>query len=766
MLEHRRRLRMEYLEHRMMLHGNPTFSGPLPDVTGDGIVGIPDILLVVQQWGRDTPLGDATGDSHVDGLDLAAVLGSYGASPHADSPALLQEHLDVLRLFPPVQADAIAVRSGDWSDPATWSNASVPRAGQKVWIPAWYSIDISQELTEPLKWVRVDGTLSFDNSVNTALTVETLMGSTTGQLHIKTVDPNIVTRITIADSGPIDTKWDPKEFSRGIIWHGSTEMQGASKTTWTTLQPVTAGSAQINVADSSGWQVGDRLVLGGSGVEYSHYSWQIVPHDDDVRIAAIDGNRIILDHALLFDHAAVESQNPVVINLTRNVIVESQNPALDRRGHVMLMHNPNQEVSYVAFDNLGRTDKSRPVTDPDGLGNGLENVRGRYALHIHRTGIDASPVEVTGIAIIGSPGWGLVNHDSNVMADHNVSFNVYGAHFVTELGDERGSFTNNVAVRSGGFGRVDDLRGNNDAGHSGDGFWLEGGNVSVAGNIAIGMTSGFTFFTPARDQPITFQNNVALQSTQSLTIWDTGGNGVNSRPAPTNEFIGNFLQGTVLMGYSSRLAFRENLVTVFNNEISPIGFSHTGVNTDIRYVDNTVTGFKTGILMPTEGDNLLEGGYYDNLQTNLLIQNTQQNRYRHIDIIGATFGERATWNVEMSISFFSYDLRPAYPVGPYAQYQSVPDWHRLFATDNTVVGAASEVRLDGVLLVFEEQGADFQFGKRLTRFPDEIRYEPDGITLATGASLNARGLYVGGLPLPRGKQYHMDKVRGVLLPRG
>ena len=59
--------------------------------------------------------------------------------------------------------------------------------------------------------------------------------------------------------------------------------------------------------------------------------------------------------------------------------------------------------------------------------------------------------------------------------------------------------------------------------------------------------------------------------------------------------------------------------------------------------------------------------------------------------------------------------------------------------------------------------AAVQFGALLTGLPDALRYEPDGVTLATGASLNARGLYVGGTPLPEGSQYHVDKVRGVFV---
>jgi hypothetical protein len=765
MFKQRSSFRLERLEDRIMMYAEPAYHGLLADVTGDGLVSAADIVLVAQRWGQATPLGDANGDGTVSLVDLSTVAQAFGSTPHADSPVKLQEHLDVLGLFRPAQADVMAVRSGDWSDPQTWHQGVVPAAGQKVWIPAWYAVQVDQVLTEPLDWVRVDGTLSFASDVDTALTVGTLMGGPTSHLMINNAKPSTSTRIVIADTGPVDTSWDDTFVSRGLIWHGSTEIHGASKTTWTTAEPVSAGMTEIKVVDATGWQIGDRLVLGGSGVEYSNYRWNLVAQDDDVRIVAIKGRRITLDRPLLYDHVEVESQDPVVINLTRNVVVESENAALDRRGHVMFMHNADQEISYAAFNHLGRTDKSQLVTDPDGKGNGLENVRGRYSLHFHRTGAEADAVQVTGVAISGSPGWGLVSHDSNVVAASNVSYDVFGAHFVTELGNERGSFTNNVAVRAQGSGApVFDRRGNEDFGHRGDGFWFEGGDVTVSGNFAIGMSgAGFTFFRPDRDQPVSFRDNVSLQGPMSLVIWDTGGNGLGSPPAPTSEFTGNLLQGSVMMGYSSRLVFRDNVVVAFSNELSPNGFGHTGVNTHIRYIDNQVTGFNIGIVMPTEGDNLVQGGYYDNLETNLLVMNTQQNRYRRIDIEDVTFGDRATWNVEMSISFFSYDLRPAYPIGKYMQYRPVPDWRKLFEETNTVIGPASEVRLNGELLFFEEQGSDFKFGERLTRFPDEIRYEPDGVTFATGASLNARGLYVGGVPLPNGTQYHLEKVRAVLV---
>ena len=55
-------------------------------------------------------------------------------------------------------------------------------------------------------------------------------------------------------------------------------------------------------------------------------------------------------------------------------------------------------------------------------------------------------------AVVDSPGWGFVNHSSNVAISGNVAYNVTGAAYATEAGDETGSFTGNIAIRSQGSG--------------------------------------------------------------------------------------------------------------------------------------------------------------------------------------------------------------------------------------------------------------------------------------------------------------------------
>src|SRR5262249_15510550 len=148
---------------------------------------------------------------------------------------------------------------------------------------------------------------------------------------------------------------------------------------------------------------------------------------------------------------------------SRNVSLESQNQnasELNRHGHIMFMHSPRVKIHNAGFYDLGRTDKRIPVNDGklDGekkliAGSGT-NPRGRYPVHFHRTGSDGqSPaIPVKGCAVVNSPGWGYVNHSSHVEMDDNVAYNVHGAAFVTEAGDEIGAFRRNLAVRSAGSG--------------------------------------------------------------------------------------------------------------------------------------------------------------------------------------------------------------------------------------------------------------------------------------------------------------------------
>src|SRR5262249_29351685 len=68
--------------------------------------------------------------------------------------------------------------------------------------------------------------------------------------------------------------------------------------------------------------------------------------------------------------------------------------------------------------------------------------------------------------------------------------------FVTEAGDEVGSFDGNLALHGQGSGQgIESRQQFQDFGHQGDGFWLQGGNVSLTNNVVAGMRhSGYVVF--------------------------------------------------------------------------------------------------------------------------------------------------------------------------------------------------------------------------------------------------------------------------------
>ena len=234
-----------------------------------------------------------------------------------------------------------------------------------------------------------------------------------------------------------------------------------------------------------------------------------------------------------------------IANLTRNINIQSEDPYHTMaRGHTMFMHNANVNIAGVGFLGLGRSDKRTVVDDvqfytkeiidalnqaaslqtPPGPqipasmigefipGTGL-NPRGRYAAHFHRAGINETdgtdpnnpilkaglPAEVQDSVVVDSPGWGFVSHTSNVNFDNNVAFNIMGASFVTEAGNEMGRFVGNLAIKGIGANTgegIESRKVKQDFGFQGDGFWFQGPAIQVDNNIAVSQHhDGFVFFT-------------------------------------------------------------------------------------------------------------------------------------------------------------------------------------------------------------------------------------------------------------------------------
>jgi len=437
--------------------------------------------------------------------------------PHPTDPAKSSEHLALMNLVPVSAATHVAVKNGSWFDPTVWANGQVPGDGAKVLVPQGVTLDYDGSSPASIFTIRVDGEIDFATDVDTFLEVDTFVVTGSGTVTIGTeanpVDPNVSTVISFADNGPIDVAWDPMLLSRGFISHGTVDIHGAEKDTFlkVLVDPMKGDTTLTLETIPNGWEVGDKLVLTGTHLVSIRGTPQHAPitaqtQDEELVITAINGNVITLDHALKYDHEGARSDlKAYVANYSRNVVFQNENGDLTpvhERGHVMMMHSDNIVVKYAAFDELGRTDKSTRAFDVGSLTSVApdSNVQGRYSFHIHRAGVSdpAHPAIVEGNAVWGSPGWGFVHHDSNAILSNNAAYDVFGAAFVAETGNEIGRWDHNIAIKSLGVNHLSKTfdAGPFDLGRTGTGFWFQGRLVEAVDNVAAGVPSGagFTYF--------------------------------------------------------------------------------------------------------------------------------------------------------------------------------------------------------------------------------------------------------------------------------
>ncbi|MEM9843209.1 MAG: hypothetical protein AAF965_00275, partial [Pseudomonadota bacterium] len=231
--------------------------------------------------------------------------------------------------------------------------------------------------------------------------------------------------------------------------------------------------------------------------------------EDEVRIITkIDNSgRVHFDEPLVHDHDAPRDDlKTSVANYTRNVSIETENAdsaEIYERGHVMFMHSDEVDVRFAEFSELGRTDKSEDSQSISDIKNVKfdSNVQGRYSLHIHRAGTEdlGDPAILEGNAVFGSPGWGVVHHDSNAVLTNNATYDTFGAGFVAETGNETGLWEDNIAIFAKGINwgipkNTVDVMDNFDTGRGGEGFWFQGRMVEAVDNVAASVNIGYAYF--------------------------------------------------------------------------------------------------------------------------------------------------------------------------------------------------------------------------------------------------------------------------------
>jgi hypothetical protein len=399
---------------------------------------------------------------------------------------------------PPAADWVRSARSGAWSDPATWDGGAVPGAGARVQVRPGHAVVYDLDSDRPIRSVCVGGTLSFAADKDTRLDVGLLkvqpgdVPSEDGfdcDAHLPAVDPNhpkpalevgtpdrpiaaghtaLIRLLPIAGL-------DPQSCPAVVCCGGRMDFHGASiSRTWVKLGvPAKAGDNTLSLAEPvAGWKPSDRVILTAT----VRQNKQAKTFRDSTRdntqteeriITAIDGTTLTLDKPLAYTHRAEGVYRGEVANLSRNVVVESAEPA-KARGHTMYHKNSAGSVSYAEFRHLGKP-----------------GVLGRYSLHFHLCGDTMRGSSVIGASIWDSGNRWLTIHGTNYLVVRDcVGYQSQGHGFFLEDGTETYNVLDrNLAVQAYSAKPLPDQALPFDK-NDGSGFWWANSLNTFTRNVA------------------------------------------------------------------------------------------------------------------------------------------------------------------------------------------------------------------------------------------------------------------------------------------
>jgi hypothetical protein len=313
-----------------------------------------------------------------------------------------------------------SVKSGNWSDPATWGGR-VPGVNDAPVIAAGNTVIVDREVT--IAGMQVAGKLIVDPTkavvINSSKNI-----LVTGQWQMRPAKASIIQTLRF-------TGIDENNFVGGgmemlnsdiglwVMGSGQLQLQGQTKTAWTNATAsIAAGAMSISVKNASGWQVGDELIITPTVAD---------ARNADVRtITGIKGNTISLDAATTAHPIINNLWTAEVGNLTRNVRIEG---TATGKSHIFIRSTVAQSLQRVAFRYLG------PRKNEGGSAI-KENISGRYGLHFHHCADGSEGSVVDGCVMRDVDNHAYVPHVSNgITMTHNIAFNCMEAPFWWDLPD-------------------------------------------------------------------------------------------------------------------------------------------------------------------------------------------------------------------------------------------------------------------------------------------------------------------------------------------
>lgn len=337
--------------------------------------------------------------------------------------------------------------SGAWSQSATWVGGKVPGTGARVLIQNGHRVVYDVESDAVLRAMRIAGTLAFAPDRDTRLDIGLIKiedGDDVSEVGFD-CDEHAAEPDTTGNAArpallvgtlerPIDAKHaaiirlvyqpglDPQSCPAIVCCGGRMEFHGAPlNRSWVKLGATAkTGDTAVTLAEPvTGWRIGDRIIVTATSRNEGRRGAN--PITEERLIRAIDEARtkLTLDKALETEHLGDGEYRGEVANLSRNVVVESADPA-GVRGHTMYHRGSAGSLHHTEFRHLGK-----------------ENTLGRYSLHFHLVGETMRGSSVIGNSIWDSHNRWLTIHGTNfLVARDNVGYGSIGHGFFLEDGTE------------------------------------------------------------------------------------------------------------------------------------------------------------------------------------------------------------------------------------------------------------------------------------------------------------------------------------------
>jgi len=371
--------------------------------------------------------------------------------------------LSFLCLAHAAAADAVirSAKSGPWSQPETWENGKAPTTASTVLVRTGHQVIYDVKAEQAIRALHISGTVSFDPSKDTRLDVGLIKiqaGENTAEegfdcdAHLTPNDGKTPRAALLVGTQEQPITADHTALIRLVMFEGMNaescpavvccggrmEFHGATMPrTWLKLgQTAKIGDSTVTVAEAATkWRVGDRIIVVATTrqnkIKKTFTKSLRDPGQGQTEerfIKAVDGSTLTLDQPLTFEHVVLDGGYAgEVANLSRNVIVESADPA-KARGHTMFHRESQGSISYAEFRHLGK-----------------EDVLGRYSLHFHLVGDSMRGASVIGASIWDSGNRWLTIHGTNYLVVRDcVGYRSLGHGFFLEDGTE----INNVLDRN------------------------------------------------------------------------------------------------------------------------------------------------------------------------------------------------------------------------------------------------------------------------------------------------------------------------------